>query len=495
MAGGALVRPVQGENLILTIDLVHQSILEEELARGVEESGARWGSAIAMNPKTGEILGIANVPTFDPNRPAAFSEFARRNHAITDRIEPGSTFKLVSAVAALEQRAVQLTDSIETGNGFSVVGGASIRDTHGYGTISFEEAIAKSSNIAFARVSEKLDGGKLYQYARNFGFGQPTWLDLPGEIGGRLKKPSEWSATTRSRLAIGYEVEVTPIQLLAAYAAMANDGLLVQPYIVAARQDNLGRTTWTARQDSVRRAFKSSTARRLNPAFEKVVTDGTAKDAGVEGVRIAGKTGTANKVVNGTYVIGTTRASFAGYFPADDPKVAMVVVMDEPKSSEYGGAVAAPVFGRIAERWINTMPRLFRVASDLNQADEATIPEISVPDIEGQPAVVAVARLNAAGFRTEKLPRFLPASMITSQQPAPGATVDYDARIRLKTEDLPDSLVMKMPDLTGLSVRQAANWLMSNGIEVTVKGHGSIVSQSPEPGSDMTGNVTIRAVR
>lgn len=496
VAGGKLVRPIQGENLILTIDLVHQSILEEELARGVAESGARWGTAVAMNPKTGAILGIANVPTYDPNRPAAYSDFARRNHAITDRIEPGSTFKLISAVAALEEKVIQLSDSIETNKGFAVVSGAQIRDTHGYGTISFGEAIAKSSNIAFAKMSEKLDSGKLYQYARNLGFGQPTWLDLPGEVGGSLKRPADWSRTTRSRLSIGYEVEVTAIQLAAAYAAMANGGLLVQPFVVAARQDMMGNTTWVAKQDSVRRAFKKSTARKLEPALELVVSEGTAKEAGVDGVRIAGKTGTANKVVNGSYQIGTTRASFAGYFPVDDPKVVMVVIMDEPEASEYGGAVAAPVFRRVAERWINTMPGLYRVASELNQTEgeEESQPSL-VPDVKGQPVPIALARLNASGIPTERMAAYRNSAFVVDQKPEPGPLDGDAAKVRLETVEYDDNTELMMPDLTGLSVREAANWLMSQGIDVTVKGHGSIVSHTPGEGMPLTGKVTIRAVR
>ncbi|NND70920.1 MAG: PASTA domain-containing protein [Rhodothermales bacterium] len=491
VAGGPIVRPVQGENLVLTIDVVHQSILEEELARGAAEAGATWATAIAMDPRTGAILAMANVPTYDPNRPAAYATHARRNHAITDRIEPGSTFKLVSAAVALEQRVVSLSDSIETGNGFAVVSGVGISDTHANGTITFEQAIALSSNIAFAKVSTEIDHGKLYQYARNFGFGQPTWIDLPGEVGGRLKKPSEWSKTTPSRLSIGYEVEVTPLQVLAAYAALANDGLLVQPYLVAARTDVQGQRIWTARQDSVRRAFKAKTARKLLPAFEKVINEGTATEANIAGVRIAGKTGTANKVVNGKYDRSRSRASFVGYFPADNPEVAMIVVMDEPALSPYGGVVAAPVFRRVAERWLNTMPQLYHLASDLQDTDTDTIPKRDLPRVEGQPVSLAAAHLEAAGFQPSRIrgdqKDWLVTNVSTTNKGIiPVARMDYEP---------PKDAEKVMPNMEGLSVRQATNWLMANGIEVTVHGHGSVAAQTPPAGDTVDGRATLRGTR
>ncbi|MDX1531994.1 MAG: penicillin-binding protein 2, partial [Rhodothermales bacterium] len=343
VAGGAVVEPAHGEQLVLTIDLVLQSILQEELQRGVEESGSTWGTAVAMDPNTGAILALANVPDYDPNRPAAFGEPARRNHAIADQLEPGSTFKLVTAVAALESGAATLADSIETGDGWAVFAGRTMRDSHAYGTITLEEALIKSSNVALAKVGERLDGGTLYQYARNLGFGQPTLIDLPGETGGVLRRPNTWSGTTKTSMSIGYAVSVTPLQVLTAYAALANGGLLVRPHVVAERRDLVtGRTTWRAPVDSVRRAFKAETAAKLRPAFEGVVSDsGTAQRAQVEGLRIAGKTGTARIASGGGYGAGY-RATFVGFFPAERPEVAMVVVMDRPTNGYYGGTAAAP---------------------------------------------------------------------------------------------------------------------------------------------------------
>ena len=311
---GQVVEPKHGESLVLTIDLVRQTILEEELARGIQETGAKAGSAVALDPETGAILAMANVPTYDVNRPAGYPADARRNRAITDRLEPGSTFKLVTAVAAIEQDAVEMEDSVETGDGWVVLQGRTLRDTHAHGTIPFREVIAVSSNVGTAKIATRLDRGTFYQYARNLGFGQPTWVDLPGEVPGRLKRPSEWSGTSLTSMSIGYEVDVTPLQLATAYAALANRGLLVRPHIVAERRDVTNEITWSMRQDSVRRAFKAVTAEEILPAFEEVVLDGTAELARVEGLPIAGKTGTARKVSRGSYVPGAYRASFVGFF-------------------------------------------------------------------------------------------------------------------------------------------------------------------------------------
>lgn len=438
--GGQVVAPQHGQNLVLTIDLVRQTILEDELQRGVAESGAAWGTAVAMNPHTGELLAMANVPTYNPNRPADFSVTARRNRAITDRIEPGSTFKLVGAAAAIEQDLVAMDDSIETGDGWAVFHGRTMKDTRAHGTISFADVIAVSSNVGMAKTVRELDPGVFYQYARNLGFGQPTWIDLPGEVGGVLKNPSTWSGTTLTSMSIGYEVAATPLQVLTAYAALANGGVLVQPYVVAERRSMTGETLWRHEPDSVRRALRRSTTRTLRPAFEQAVTSGTAETAHVEGLRIAGKTGTALRAVGGSYDPGYTRASFVGYFPADDPRVALIVVIGQPSSSIYGSAVAAPVFRRVARRWVSSFPHLVRrLAEDRNQ-DRPAVAPLELP--------VSAVRIEAA-----------------------------------------DGV---MPSFEGRSARAAVHWLRTRGIEAHVRGHGRIVEQWPAPGAQLASRAVFR---
>ena len=229
LVGGNVVVPQHGEEIVLTLDLVRQTILEEELAKGVARAGAQWGTAIAMDPRTGAILALANVPDYDPNRPGAFSAGTRRNHAITDKIEPGSTFKLVTAVAVLESGKMSPEDSVDTGPGWAVIRGRTMRDSHPYGRITFGDALTVSSNIAMAKTAMTLKHGDFYQHARALGFGSPTLVDLPGEVSGSLKPPDQWSGLTLPWMSTGYEVEATPLQILTAYAALANGGLLVRP--------------------------------------------------------------------------------------------------------------------------------------------------------------------------------------------------------------------------------------------------------------------------
>ena len=493
VVGGAVVEPKHGETVVLTIDLIRQTILEEELAKGVAESGATWGAALAVDPHTGAILALANVPTYDPNHAAVYSDAARRNHTVTDRLEPGSTFKLIGSVAALERGVVQMDDIVDTGAGWAVFGGRTMHDTHAHGKISFTDVIAQSSNIGMAKTASRMKPGDLYQYARNMGFGQPTWVDLPGEVAGTLRKPASWSGTSLTSISIGYEVEVTPLQLVMAYAALANGGLLRHPYIVAERRDLTGKTIWSAdrdpaRRDSVRRVFDEETAEQLIPAFTRVVDEGTAKNAQVEGLPIAGKTGTARKVVGGSYGSGRYRATFVGFFPADDPQVAMVVVMDEPKSSIYGGSVSAPVFQRVAKRWIGTFPK---IAARMAPPDSLpSVKDLPVPDVTQQPAIVAVRQLRAAGYYVEEeAPSLAP---VAKQTPEAGTPKKPGAHVRLVLAEGASDSTDTMPDLKGLSGREALFVLQKHGVQARLEGSGTVVEQSPEAGATLPREAVLR---
>lgn len=488
LVGGSIVEPEHGQQLVLTLDLVLQSILQEELVRGVEAADAVWGTAIAMDPETGAILAMANAPDYDPNRASAFSEAARRNHAITDQIEPGSTFKLVTAVAAIESGVVAPEDSIETGDGWAVFGGRTMRDSHAYGTITFAEAIAKSSNVALAKTAQRLDSGEFYQVARNLGFGQPTLVDLPGEVGGTLRRPDTWSGSTQTSMGIGYGVDVTPLQMLTAYSALANGGLLVQPYLVAERRSVAGRTLWRAERDSIRRAFEPETAELLRPVFEQVVSkEGTAPRAMVDGLRIAGKTGTARLATQGGYT-AIYRATFVGMFPADDPEVALLVLMHHPKNGNYGGTVSAPVFARVAERWTGVMPAL---AGRHAAADSLPVRTVAdVPDVTGRPQTVAARDLRALGF---------PVATdgdgwrrVTVQHPSAGTPLDLRRTVRLAADSRDTTTYLgQMPDLRGLSARQATAWLAALGVSATIRGTGVVTDQSPAPGSPLAGTARL----
>ena len=441
--GGKVVQPERGDDLVLTIDLVRQAALENELRRGVRESGAEWGTAVAMDPSTGAVLAMANVPTYNPNRPGQADSDARRNRALTDRFEPGSTFKLVGAVAAIEQDLVSLDDSVATGDGWAVFHGYTMKDVQAHGTISFADVIAKSSNVGMAKTVEQLDRGTFYQYARNMGFSQPTWIDLPGEVGGVLKRTPQWSATTQTSMAIGYEVSVTPLQLLTAYSALANGGVIKRPYVVAERRDVTGKTLWQNEPETIRRAFREETADTLRAAFERVVEDGTGTNAQIDGLRVAGKTGTALRLSEGEYSADETRASFVGFFPSDAPEVALLVVLGSPDGGPHGGEVAAPVFRRVARRWAGTFP---------------TVVDRMTPD----PSPAPDAALADAQSSADALPA-----------------------------DRPDT----MPDLTGLSTRRAVAWLRARGIEVRLNGEGEVVRQRPRPGASVPTRVLLTAAQ
>lgn len=483
--GASVVEPENGESVVLTIDLIRQTILEQELARGVAETRANWGAAIAMDPFTGEILAMANVPTYDPNEPGAFGVASLRNHAVTDQIEPGSTFKVVTAIAAVDLGKVSMDEQIDTGPGYMEVRGRMLRDSHPLGVATFREILAQSSNIGMHKVAERLEPGVLYKYARDLGFGQMTWVDLPGEAGGLLKKPSTWSKTTRSALSRGYEIAATPLQILTAYCALANGGLLVHPYVVSERRDVTGRTIWTAPTDSVRRVFKAETAQKLLPALQEAVQDGTAKRAQIEGLPIAGKTGTAMKVVGGRYT-GAHRASFVGFFPADNPQVAMIVVLDEPKTATYGGTASAPVFQRVASRWVGTFPK---IAERLAPTAPLPAPAPDVmPSVVGRPGAVAAGQLLAVGIAAE-LPERAD-GIVEKQIPGAGMQVDDATVVRLWAAK--DSETQRMPDLSGLSARQATFWLASRGIPYRVEGQGRVVSQSPEAGALLSDTAVIQ---
>ena len=483
---GHTEEPVDGQDLYLTIDLELQAILEDELAAGMLETGSAWGVAIAMDPQTGAIRGMANDPFYDPNEFHAFDSGERRNRAIVDRLEPGSTFKLVTAVAAIESGIATLGDTLETGNGFAVVGGNAMHDVHGYGTITLAQAISKSSNIGLAKTGIKLDRGIFYQYARNLGFGQKTWIDLPGEVDGTLKKPKDWSGTSLASMSIGYEVDATPLQIITAYSALANGGLLMKPYVVAERRDIQGKTLWKASPDSIRRAFKRETARTLLPAFVDVVESGSAKIARIEGVPIAGKTGTAWVISDGAYDTSKQRASFVGFFPAEKPQIAILIMLARPQKRGNSGVISTPVFKRIAQRWVSASSELLASVPD-SESDTVVELEAPMPRVAGMPAEVAVSKLLAAGFEVNPPETYKAFHSVVTREPEIDAS--REIRLHVATDSAEASI---MPDLTGLSLRQAVHWSHASGIDVQIEGQGMVVSQSPKAGEVMTATATLR---
>jgi len=339
----------RGADLYLTLDERLQYVAEKELAARVQETQAKSGLVLIMHPPSGDILALAHYPFFNPNDfQDPKQQVWQRNRAVTDPVEPGSTFKLVTASAALEENVAQVTDMFYCENGLFVRGGRRLRDHHPYGLLSFSQVIEKSSNIGTAKISGRLSDDQLYTYIRRFGFGEKSLVNLPNEDGGLIRPPKKWSKPTHYSLAFGQEVTVTSLQLLAAYAAVANGGWLMRPRMV--EHVVQGDESQFFAPQARHRVLSPQTLERINEILVGVVERGTGKQAAVEGYTVAGKTGTAQKVERGGYSHSKVLASFVGYVPAEVPQLAILVLIDEPQRAKWGGEAAAPVFKRVAQQ-------------------------------------------------------------------------------------------------------------------------------------------------
>jgi len=340
-----------GHTIHLTIDEVIQYMAEQALESAVKHTGARGGAIIVMDPTTGAILAWTLRPTFDPNNVMAVSPAQWRNRAVTDPYEPGSTMKVILAAAALEEGLVEPDTLIYAGDGEMPISGTVIHDHEKAGWMTFREAIQRSSNVASAKTALRLGKESMYHYLRGFGFGEKTGIDLPGESVGILKTPDQWGTRTLPSVAIGQEIAVTPLQLVTAVSAIANGGALMTPYIVQRIHTTKGDEVWNRKPEIRRHPIRGRTAQSLTTLLENVVEQGTGKEAAISGYRVAGKTGTAEKVDPKTGRYSSTKfiGSFVGFAPVEDPRFVMLVMIDEPVGPAWGGAVAAPVFRKVGE--------------------------------------------------------------------------------------------------------------------------------------------------
>jgi cell division protein FtsI/penicillin-binding protein 2 len=344
------VPPCDGLNVVLTIDSFIQHIVEAALAEGMEKHSPVSISGIVMRPRTGEILAMATLPTFDPNRPGAFKPEDRRNRVISDVAEPGSTFKVVVVSGALSDGIVRLTDLFDCEHGHFHYAGRVLHDHEAYGPLSVEQIITKSSNIGAAKVGIKLGEARLADYIRDYGFGARSGLPLQGEVWGIVHPVKQWSKVTIAQLPMGQGISVTRIQMITAMCAIANNGWLMRPMLVDRLEDRNHNIMAQYTPQPVRQVISEAAAKMMIQALKTVVSpEGTAPKAALEHYTVAGKTGTAQKVENGVYV-RKYFASFIGFFPADNPEVCVSVTMDEPRQGYYGGQTAAPIFKEIAER-------------------------------------------------------------------------------------------------------------------------------------------------
>ena len=343
------VAPKDGFDVVLTIDETIQYLAERALDKAFEYHHAKGASLIVLNPKTGEILAIANRPTYDLNRPASFSQDSRRNRAIADMYEPGSVFKIVTAAAALEENAFKEQDKFFCENGSYQVANHILHDHQKHGILSFSEVFEQSSNIGVTKIAQRLGPDIIYKYAKSFRFGQPTGIEMPGEASGILKSPSAWSKTSIGAVPIGQEVTVTALQLACAIATVANKGVYMKPFVIKYIQDKKGEVIKEFSPQTVAQVISTETADRVKQILANAVERGTGKLAKIKDKTSGGKTGTAQKVIQGAYSHNKFYASFIGFAPVEDPQIAMVVVFDEPHPSYYGGTVAAPVFKEVAQ--------------------------------------------------------------------------------------------------------------------------------------------------
>ncbi len=343
------ILPCDGYNVVLTIDSVIQSIAERHLREAARKYKAISATAIVMAPATGEILALCNYPDYDLNKAGAYAADLRRNLAVTDNFEPGSSFKFVTAAAAIEEAKVSLEDKFFCEEGKYRIGRRILHDYKPYGELTVREIIEHSSNIGVAKVAQTLGKELLYGYIRSFGFGSLTGIDLPGEAKGILRPPSRWSAASLSSIPMGQEIAVTSIQLICAISSVANDGVLLRPKLIKCIQDKDGKVIKSFPVRRVRRVISPETAQALREVLAGVVERGTGKRAELSGYKAAGKTGTAQKPnPRGGYYKNRYFSSFVGFLPADKPIISILVVLDEPRPQYFGGTVAAPVFKKIA---------------------------------------------------------------------------------------------------------------------------------------------------
>ena len=447
--------PTSGSSVELTIDEYLQYIVERELHAGVLLNHAQGGSAILMNPHTGEILAMANEPTFNPNAFRDSQEGERRNRAVQDLYEPGSTFKVVTASAAIEDKVMDVDALIDTNPGRFQVAGRSrvITDDAGRnnGVLSFTKVIVKSSNIGAVKIGLKVGTERLSRFVGLYGFGRQVSPDFPSENAGIVWSPEKWTESALASVSMGYQVAVTPLQMVAAVSSVANSGQYIEPRVVRAVYRNGVR--YQATPKVVRRTISADTAATLTTIMEEVVSDGTAKRANIEGYTVAGKTGTAQKLIDGQYSHSDHYASFVGFAPSRNPVLAVVVVIDSAKgpNGDHGGMVAAPIFKNIAEPAL----RYLGVPSTINPAPP-----------------VLVARHDSAGAA--------PTSIADRQEPV----------ISLIADGPPGTV----PDVRGMSAREAVRKLVTLGLNAHASGNGIVVSQSLEPGTPLEPDAVCRLV-
>lgn len=427
-----------GNSLYLTIDRNLQYLAEKELAVALKDAKARAGSVVMLDPATGEILAMANQPTYNPNAYGRFPAAYRRNRAVCDEFEPGSTLKVFLTAAALNENLVQPQRLVDCEKGAFRVGGMTIHDHHPYEQLTVTEVLSKSSNIGSAKIGKILERQRYFDYLTHFGFGEKTGLDFPGEASGQLRRPNQWFEGDLAAISFGQGMTVTALQLARATAAIANGGVLMEADLVKQVVDDRGEIVERRSPKVARRVVSQKAAAQVRAMMELVTQEGgTGTLAAVPGYRVGGKTGTAQKVdpVTGGYSADKRVASFVGFAPANHPRIVILVVIDEPKTQVYGGLVAAPVFSRLAGQ---------------------ALLYLGVPPTERD-----------------------------MEAPLPPETLETEVAISTgvaQPERIGKGGIPYMPHCLGMSCRQVLQTMQAQGIDIRIKGSGRVVEQSPAPG-------------
>ena len=481
--------PVEGHNIYLTIDLVIQQIVERELDRVMKETQAKAATIIAIDPRDGGILALANRPDYNPNKFSEYSPKFWRNIAVSNAYEPGSTFKIITTSAVMSEHIVKPEERFFDPGEVEVQG----RNIHcwkhgGHGSQSFTEVVQNSCNVGFVNVGLRLGRDPFYRYIDAFGFGRHTNIDLPGEAKGITIDRTKATPINIATMSIGQSIAVTPVQLVTAVAAVANDGKLLRPQIVREVKDKSGQVIRGFQPDAVRQVLDTSVTKQVNEILESVVSQGTGKNAYIEGFKIAGKTGTAQKVGAGGYLPDKYVASFVGFAPADSPQVAMLVIIDEPVGLYYGGQIAAPVFGAVMKdvlQYLKVNPQPSSSAKPGSAEAHVLVPSVinlSVPE--------AMKELEKAGLtpRVEES-----GDRIADQIPKPGSRIPAGGGVLLYTmTPRYSSGEVTVPDLTGRTQREAADVLAELGLIINPVGTtGKAVKQDPLPGSKVLSGTSI----
>jgi len=471
--------PDTGTSVVLTLDEKIQYIAEKELEQAIQDTQAKSGTVIVENPNTGELLAVANWPTFNPNAAKDSNPESRMDRAASALYEPGSVFKIVTLSAAIDQGITNADELIDCQMGSIYIAGHRIRDHKPFGLLSVSQVLSNSSDVGAIKVGLRLGAPKFYAYIRSFGFGQPTGVDLPGESRGMLRRLDNWTPVSVGSVSMGQEIGVTPLQMITAMSAMANGGLVVRPHVVRALRR--GTQMVEPPQQQPRRVIRETTAATMRRMLEGVVLNGTGKRARLDGYTSAGKTGTAQKfdITTGHYSTHQLIASFVGFAPINTPAVTILVQLDSAVGMHEGGQIAAPTFKRIAQQVLAYLdvPHDIAVPSSVLQANRRHQNDQDLSDVTDFNPV----QVDTGGRAMDEVP-------VVSEQ-ARG--------LAAPTAELAEGEGIPVPQLQGKTVREVTEQCMKLGLSPVLVGTGIAVEQSPEPEATVRrgGRITVRFAR